>query len=477
MVKKIFFSTILTLSTLIIYSQVHWEPINNNLDVGISNIEINAQGNGFIIGGKFSTNNELELDGIAEWIPELGFLTLNGGSNNCSSTIGCVHSMYAFHPFKGFTYAGLIDNNFQGEDFNGIAKWDGNVWDSLSGKLEYKLPFGIGPADARGFSVIDDTLYVGGSFQIIDSVDINSVAKWDGENWHSLNFPYPNEILDVNFVYDFIKHKGSLYICGNIAVKDSLGNIVYDIMKYDGNNWTSVGSNPLFGSFGELNCMIEYKGDLYVSGDLLKSENPEIGPGIARLRNQEWEGINKSSQSGVVIDMIVLNDLLFVVGLFDEIGGIQANDIAVFDGVNWYSFDTEFDKHITTIQELNNEIYIGGFFEYIDGIHAPYFAKLKCNPSDLTNCGIITSTINDFNENFEINVFPNPSSGYVVLTNNDSNNKLVTAEFINSNGALEKKISFRENITIKNLKKGNYIIKFYNDENILITIKKVIIID
>lgn len=454
-------------------AQNNWIGISNSLNAPILELELAPNKEGIILGGKFSINDSLELDGIAKWSPLSGFESLNGGSLVCPDT-GCGNPTVSFKAFQNDLYVGTIDNDYQLEDFGGIARWDGQNWNSLKGKLEYDLPLGIGIGQASSFEIIQDTLYVGGNFHLVDSVKNNAIVKWDGANWHGLNFPLPYEISFVNSIYDIQLFNNELYLCGNFYVTHDNHENIDDIIKFDGNKWTHVAENPLVGINGEINNMIVYKGDLYVSGYILKSENPTIGYGIARLRNGKWEPVNLEGSHGIVLDMIVHNDLLYVAGHFKDIGGIEASNIAIYDGSSWYSLNCDIDKAITSTLVFENELYIGGHFEYIDGVYTPYFAKWNCL-NNIENCGVIVSNRNIQDELKFIQIYPNPSLGKIQIDNLKESKQSLKAKILTMTGEVVKSFTFTSSIKVE-LEPGVYLIKVSTLDERIQTVKKVVVI-
>ncbi|MFY0643484.1 MAG: T9SS type A sorting domain-containing protein [Bacteroidia bacterium] len=84
-----------------------------------------------------------------------------------------------FETYKGDLYAtGTI-----GAPFNGIAKFDGVKWDSLRNGLEgSEFPY----MNGRCLAVFNETLYVGGYFEMTQQADNQNLASWDGVAWHDV---------------------------------------------------------------------------------------------------------------------------------------------------------------------------------------------------------------------------------------------------------------------------------------------------
>ena len=76
---------------------------------------------------------------------------------------------------------------------NGIARWDGQQWLSMNGgmtKQPRPLSNGTDDGDYSGsvqsLLVYNGDLLAGGWFEAAGNVTTNGVARWDGQQWHAI---------------------------------------------------------------------------------------------------------------------------------------------------------------------------------------------------------------------------------------------------------------------------------------------------
>src|SRR5690625_4829087 len=148
----------------------------------------------------------------------------------------------------------------------------------------------------RALAVFDDgndpALYAGGDFTHADTRRVDHIAKWDGKHWSRVG--------------------GGL----NGSIEGS-SMLVYD-----------DGSGPA----------------LYVGGKFTAAGRGRVpANGIARWDGQKWSSLGEGvrGEEAKVETMAAFNDgsgeALFVGGLFEEAGGIRAENIAKWDGARWHS--------------------------------------------------------------------------------------------------------------------------------------------
>ncbi|QQR95410.1 MAG: hypothetical protein IPJ93_01185 [Bacteroidota bacterium] len=78
-------------------------------------------------------------------------------------------------------------------------------------------------------------LYVGGSFQTVDSLPIHTIAKWDGSAWS----PVCNITGTFAEVESMAIYNGDLYIGGYFTGIN--GQPMRNIARFDGISWSAVG--------------------------------------------------------------------------------------------------------------------------------------------------------------------------------------------------------------------------------------------
>lgn len=174
-----------------------------------------------------------------------------------------------------------------------VQSWDGVVWRSY---------FGVGHPFSdviRLLSVARDAqgeaLFVGGLFTRLGSVDVRSIARFDGVNLTPMG--------------------------GGLFTDTSPSTGVYDVESFDS------GSGP----------------EVHAAGDFQQSSLggvPYAVPYVGRWNGSSWSalpgGPNRIVRSLCVFDSGT-GARLYAAGDFDQLGGNPSTPVAAWDGVNWSS--------------------------------------------------------------------------------------------------------------------------------------------
>jgi len=362
-------------------------------------------------GGTFSYINSDTMVGIAKW---------NGSK---VSTLGCGVEWDCITPgFGSGTYPvnGIVrfDGNIytigsfytaSGISVNGLAIWNGTQWDNIGTGLKTRSGnIGIG----NGVKVINNELYVYGSFDSISGLPVNSIAKFDGANWNSVhNFPLiPTSTGSINNIFDVEIYNNELYVCGifhNLPV-----GTIYNIIKWNGNDWVSVGDG-IRGGFVYVNKMLVFKNELIVAGKFSKTvyqNNP--GENIGKWNGIQWTELGNGTDD-IIRDIKVHNDTLYACGAFRNAGGIPADRIAKWDGTKWCGLGTMIDNVVGALCFYHDTLYIGGGFWTINGDSISRLAKWV-GGNYIDTCGNTTSIDELDNQVNNILIFPNPFSDYAL---------------------------------------------------------------
>jgi hypothetical protein len=219
-----------------------------------------------------------------------------------------VHTMIEFDDGTGpalyvggrFTLAG-------GEDANRIAKWDGVNWAPLGSGTAADF---FGDDGVRALAVFDDgggpALFVGGGFSIAGGVAASNVAKWDGSSWFPLG---SGAHIGVSSLAVFDDGSGAALFVGGQWPGDAGGVAVNHIARWDGTNWSAVGSgsNGTDGRIFALAVFDDGGGDaLYVGGSFNNAG------GSPAVNVAKWDGFNwapvGSGLAGMVTSFVIFDD-------------------------------------------------------------------------------------------------------------------------------------------------------------------------
>ena len=422
-----------------------------------------------------------------------------GGGLKKGTDAGNIKTMSIFN--NELYVSGSFDN-FNGNPVGcNIAKWNGSAWSSLG------LGIYCGIGMVNDFKVYKNELYAGGDFNSIGGcsffsskiANTNSIAKWDGTNWHSAN-NYEAIDLRINALEVYNDY---LYAGGNLTMMwSSNGDTLklHRIAKYDGTSWSDVGGG-VRGGFESISTMIVYKNELYIAGDF-SIAGDTLANNIARWDGTKWKPCG-SGISGYIGSMVVdtINNLLYVGGSFSNAGGVETLSIAIWDGEQWFKTNswhtggiaiemynnslfvgsqpgstsitdtalTKFDgtdwsviygtnSTIFSLKTYKDRLYVGGYFTKAGGLDVNGIVSYYELPVNIQE--VIDST--------QLNIFPNPSDRNIIIETTQKAEK--TLKIYNLAGMLIKeiqvsKLELQTNVNISNWEKGVYVCELYIENN------------
>ena len=208
------------------------------------------------VGGIFAWNGSQWSAGVGDYEGEAGGETL----------VATTGTDFYLAPVADTAGLGIGDGN------NHIAKWNGTNWSSM-GRIE-GVWSSSSSVSINALVASGGNIYIGGCFTSVAGVPVSGIAKWDGTNWSSLgggvsstNFYAPQ----VNVI--ILGNNGDLYAGGYFT---SAGGVpTLNIARWDGTNWSSLGSglNGLSGGCqprtrGPVLALAIKGKDLYAGGDI-----------------------------------------------------------------------------------------------------------------------------------------------------------------------------------------------------------------
>ncbi len=313
-----------------------------------------------------------------------------------------------------FTIAGgLVVSN--------IVRWNGTDY--------FTVGAGVGDGGVvNSMCVYNGELYVVGELYFGGVPVPKDIAKWDGANWISnltitngnTNWGgqwavcnplvvFNNKLIigqaGVLLAWDGITLDTipSLYNCFQLGVFNSnlhaVGEVYgvndYNLMKWDGINWTDI--QGLTTGNVSIEDIQEYNNELYVTGTFASMGGIAITHNIAKWNGSTWSNVVLPSQ-GEGSSMCVYNNVLYLAGNQSVlVNNVYCQGVLRFDGSNWsYLGINGISGGAHTVIGYNNNIYAAGEYQNLYWI----------NP----NVGV-----NDFIPESNIAVYPNPSSNTIYL--------------------------------------------------------------
>jgi hypothetical protein len=241
----------------------------------------------------------------ARWADDFGLPVVDG-------------RVWDFAEYHGELIVGGYFRQIGGGIVNYVARWDGTAWHSLGGGLD-------GPV--RTLEVIGDNLYAGGAFTSAGSVSAEGLACWNGTSWSGVG-------SGLHGTVDAIAPYGTgLAVGGDLT----LGSASVDVAQWDGLQWTSL----LSGLQGSVNDLASFEGRLVAAGSFVRHDGAPL-PHVATFDGASWtalgggiDGAQIVPQLVTVMSMTVYGGSLWLAGVFDQVGGQPASNVARWNGAAW----------------------------------------------------------------------------------------------------------------------------------------------
>lgn len=238
---------------------------------------------------------------------------LAGGPDGAVLTLAVfAGQLYACGQFA--TDAGLASPN--------IVRWDGTAWSGVGGahgRVEAAVVHddGTGPA-----------LYVGGDFDAVGGLPAQRVARWNGTAWSSVGPPTPSAVYALA-VHDF----GG----GNELVLAGYRRTA----RWDGASWTVMDATT-WPTDWSGRALLSYgsgaNAELVVGGSFEFLD--QGAPNVARWNGSAWEPLGRGVFGAGVESLASFDDgtgaTVFAGGAFFTAGARRANNVARWDGGDWW---------------------------------------------------------------------------------------------------------------------------------------------
>ncbi len=254
------------------------------------------------------------------------------------------------------------DDLYVGGLSSDIVKWDGTGWSTLG--------IGLGPnggTHVYALTVSGSDLYVGGGFKSAGGLVANNIAKWDGSSWSSTF----GRALDST-VYAMAAAEQNVYVAGDFQAAGDLP--VNRVARWDGANWSSLGSgiNSRVLALGTDGTNV-YAGGIFTMAGGLNISN------VAHWDGNNWSalgtGLAKAPGGGIFVNAIAVSGTdVYFGGEFGVAGGVTVNNIARWDGANWFALGTGLSPQggaVSCITTNGTDIYVGGGFTAAGGVAIP----------------------------------------------------------------------------------------------------------
>lgn len=312
-----------------------------------------------IAGGSFDRAGEVDCGALARWDGSVWSVFVPESGEGLDATVRTIAAHEGAIVAAGeFTRAGGIE-------LQGIARWNGSEWQDIGTVLPYS-------ERVWSFLSWNGSLYAGGGFSHIGGQPVPYLARYDGATWSPVGAELDGGVNAIAVYQGHLVAAGHFSLAGNAACERIA------ILEDDG--WHALGTGLVLNDWwsgeniGYASALLAVGGDLYVGGCFETAGGVECA-NLARWDGSSWHpvggGIGAAGTGEEVRALAWHEGILYAGGIFGTAGGVQAQNIASWDGIVWREIAGGVNSVVDCIVPYEDGIAIGGMFDYVDGAPGP----------------------------------------------------------------------------------------------------------
>lgn len=266
---------------------------------------------------------------------------------------------------------------------NCVGKWNGSNWEGFGNSISTSHVSNSG-STVQALKNVGPDMYVGGIFSSAGAMNVSGIAKWDGSSWDSLatmvdnysNILYP-------FIYSVDTMGTDIYVAGKF---DFYNNYFGNIARFDGSGWQQLGGGIDSAAYALLNV----NDTIYVGGEFVNAYNSEAPVGGVTVNHIAfWDGSGWGSMDngfdGIVRAIATDGNAIYAGGEFIASGTDTLNGIARWNGSQWQPMGSGIENVNNWLNKAyaiavdGNSVYIGGYFSNVGGVNVNNIAKWNGN--------------------------------------------------------------------------------------------------
>ena len=231
-------------------------------------------------------------------------------------------------------------------------------------------------------------IYIGGSFTHIDGIEVNGIARLDTTTgqWSALGSGESKGITDGFWVNDLLLTDDDIFVTGMFFEMGGVAS-TRGIARWDRaqEQWHAMGGGITDENFGGgvwgRSLAMDDTGTLYLGG-MFEEVGNEPADNIAAWNGVDWGAVG-GGINGTVEALATDGSDLYVGGEFTEAGGEAVGPLVKWDGSEWQEPASEIDgvsffsAKVATLIVADGFLYVGGFFNSIDGVAARSIARME----------------------------------------------------------------------------------------------------
>lgn len=341
------------------------------------------------VAGRFTHIDGVAANGVARW-DGTQWSALGGGLID-RGVLGGGTDVFPAYVYalavapNGDLYAGGMFTDAGNVRSRNIARWNGTQWTALGTGVTGSGMFNIGQVEA--IAINGNNVYVGGIFNNASGTSVNNLAMWNGSSWSDVGGGVSTPIDDPSPVQALLVLNNALYVGGTFTQAGNKN--ITALARWDGANWSAVG--PTFSASGTVTVYTlsaSKTGGVFAGGNIDKASNKDVH-GITHWNGTEWQslgqGVALAGDISGQVNAIAIDALgrVYIGGMINTVGGMPVNNIAMWDGSRWHDvgggIPGQANGIVYALLAVGTDIYVGGDFQTAGNISASRIAKWNGN--------------------------------------------------------------------------------------------------
>jgi cortical protein marker for cell polarity/beta-propeller uncharacterized protein DUF5122 len=348
-----------------------WHTLSTGMDGTVRAIA--AYGTEIVAGGNFSTAGGTSVNNIAKW-NGTAWSGLGPGLG-----VAVTESVNAISVSGTNLYAGGHFDAAGSTVVNNIARWDGTSWQGLNGGVDEGQYGGLN-VRVNAIAVFGTDVYVGGFFGSAGgNTGYNSIARYSTSTgqWYTLGTGVPEEVTAL--VHSTVGY--GLYVGGHFTSAGGVQARRVAMWSTSGGGWSMLGAGT---DLAVRALGMTANGYLYVGG-LFSQAGSLVAHSVARWSGSSWSALGDGKGINGTVNAVLVHTLggttyVYVGGGFQQVGSVQANNVARWDGTSWSALgsgaNNGVDRAVHALARgAGSDIYVGGYFGRAGGIAASKVAR------------------------------------------------------------------------------------------------------
>jgi hypothetical protein len=339
-----------------------------------------AEGGKLYVGGHFTRVDDVDATSITVWDGSNWSALGNGlHSLDFSEQPTEAGEVKVIVPAAGKLYVG---GNFQlaGDQSAGsVAVWENGAWKALGSGMLLERDGQTEPGVVYAIAVNGSTVYAGGQFTKAGGTAANNVAAWNGSAWAALGNGITGDSSYNTMVNALVVDGADVLAGGEFTFAG--GQAAAHFARWNGTAWQAVGQLE---SYDNVKALLAIPGGGYYVGGDFNTLDGVLVENIALGVGGSWQALgqgltfsdNNCCEGKVYATASDDAGHVYVGGSFKHAGGVEVNNIAMWDGSRWQALGAGVgDGQVRALMLLGDDLFVGGTFKSAGGAGTPYLAK------------------------------------------------------------------------------------------------------